>query len=355
MASTKRQFVITELRRTGAGVLEATPTIFRWDADTRTAPHGDIEQQLQVKTVRTEYPGSDEPTEQVLAATWQPFDLGGEWQDRHAGQGFAMATYRDFARMVLRAPLVRLQLEQWSIIGLITNLRLSYVWEKRVAWTATISPHVHETVGSARTAGKILQPSSRPPREHAAIVEDAAADLRAASDAARLLPTTGTTTQDAGIQLDLVDANVDRLNVSVAAGLEIDATAKLQSIAGQFRATRDASISASVSLRPVRSGTLAGFDDAVLWLRLDEYARSSQANQRALALSAQEAEDEARNTAQARPLAIYRPAAGESPYRISARFYGTPNEWRRIWEFNALDTFVLTGEEELVIPQRGTA
>ena len=55
---------ITELRRTGAGILEPTPTVLRWTSGEQSAPRGTIPHQLTVKTVRQEVPGS----EQVLKA-----------------------------------------------------------------------------------------------------------------------------------------------------------------------------------------------------------------------------------------------------------------------------------------------
>lgn len=361
MPQPKRVFSITELRRTGADSLVETPTVFRWDADTRTAPVGDWEMPLEVKTHREEYPGADEPVEQVLSATWQPFTLEGEWQDRHAGQGFAMATYREFARMVSRAPLVRVQFEELSFVGLITAFTPTYVWSKRVAWKLTLSPHRNETVGSARAAGRILQPTGIPPRESVATARDDIDALEAGTDFAGTLPLADPPDHPdisparVAAAFSFAAGQVTKLESIVARGLETDATGTLTSLAASFRSLRDSQMAVAAQLGPARSGLQAGFDDPIVWLRLDAWSRGSQADARAAALRAHQAEQDARNAAVARPLAVYRPAAGESPYRISSKFYGTPNEWRRIWDFNHLESLVLTGEEELTIPRRTAA
>ena len=74
---TSSEMTITELRRTGAGTLEDVRVVFRWTGVEHSAPQGDLELHLMVKTVRKEMPGSNEVVEQGLAATWQPFLVTG--------------------------------------------------------------------------------------------------------------------------------------------------------------------------------------------------------------------------------------------------------------------------------------
>jgi len=352
MASPARIFTITELRRTGAGVFEATPQAWRWDASSRTAPHGEIENELQIKTVRQEYPGADEPTEQVLHASWQPFELEGAWDNRHAGPGYAMDTYREFGRFVARAPLVRMELEEWSITGLITSLVLRYNRADRIGWKLTVSQHRHDTVGSTRSSTRITSPTSKPVREHVAEAQALAAGLVAANDAARAIPVSDSTLIEEGERLELLDAGVTRLVSSSGAGLETEAGQKLLAFSGQFRALGEAALSVTDVLVPVRSGAQVAFDDAIWWLRFDEHVHQSAADARALASLAFIAEADMRVRADARPIAIHRARAGESWYRISERYYGTPSEWRRIYEANGLQSMILDGTEELIVPER---
>jgi hypothetical protein len=44
---------------------------------------------------------------------------------------------------------------------------------------------------------------------------------------------------------------------------------------------------------------------------------------------------------------------GESLYAISRKFYGTPHAWRLIYDRNHLTSVTLTGDEILIIPERG--
>ena len=50
---------------------------------------------------------------------------------------------------------------------------------------------------------------------------------------------------------------------------------------------------------------------------------------------------------------LYRPLAGESLYAISRKFYATPHAWHLIAQRNNLTVFEMTGEELLIIPERG--
>ena len=353
MASPVRVFTITELRRTGAGQLAATPVQFRWDAPTHTAPREALEAELAVRTVRREQPGADEPVEQVLTATWQPFELEGEWDDKHAGAGFAMAAYRDFPRMVQRAPLVRIEIEQLSLVGLITNLSLRYERRTKIGYRFTFSPHRHETVGTPRPQeGAIVQPTSKPVREHVAAAKEIAAGLEVDNRAARALPVSDSTFLDAAADIAATVAAVTRLETAASAGLETEAGQKLLNLAGQFKTIGQSALTTRANLSAARSGVSTGFDNPILWLRFDENVHTTRARALLLTGVALEAEFDMRRRADARPRSVHRARAGESLYRISERYYGTPDEWRRIYEANGLDSIVLDGTEELIIPAR---
>jgi hypothetical protein len=50
---------------------------------------------------------------------------------------------------------------------------------------------------------------------------------------------------------------------------------------------------------------------------------------------------------------LYKPSEGEHLYRISKKFYNTPLAWRLISERNHLKVMKMTGDEVLIIPERG--
>jgi hypothetical protein len=349
-----RVFTITELQRTGQGQLVATPVVFRWPSSSHAAPHDAIEIPLQVKTVRSENPGSDEVTEQVLAATWQPFDVQGEWNDQYGGAGFAMGTYRDFGRLVARASLVRIEIEQLSVVGLITNFTPRYERETVVGYKFTFSPHQHETVGNQRTIGPATQVATRPLSAHLTDAKNAVAALDDSTQAAVVMPrATALDTIKSGLDKVLVlQSIIARLERTLSEGLGADAVRKLTAIAAQFRAL----LQGALDLAKHYEGSRGADDDStghpVAALRLSEHARTAQAQARVLASKSLAAERDALARARTKPRAIHRPFAGESLYRISQRYYGTPDEWRTIYNANHLRTLVLAGTEELIIPDK---
>jgi nucleoid-associated protein YgaU len=352
MASPIRVFTITELRRTGAGDLAPTLRQFRWDSESHTAPREAIEVELAVKTIRREQPGAEEPVEQVISSTWQPFDLDGEWNDKHAGRGYAMATYREFSRFVQGAPLVRLEFEQLSLTGLITSLTPRYEHATKVGWRLTFSPHTNDAVGRARPAQRITQPTSKPVREHVAVAKEIAADLELDNTAARTIPTSDTTFLDSAADIAVAVANVSKVEVAASAGLETEAGQKLLNLAGQFRTIGQSGLTVSRRLRGARSQLSAGFDNPVLWLKFDEAVHTTAARGLLLTGAALQADADMRARADARPRAVHRPFAGENLQRIALKYYGVASEWRRIYEANGLSSLVLDGTEELTIPSR---
>lgn len=350
MASANRVFSITELRRTGAGVLVATPVSFRWDAKTHTAPITEIAPPLRVQTVREEPPGSGDVVEQVVSVAWQPFRMNGLWDDKWAGAGFAVATLDQFRKLVARASLVRIEFESISIVGLLTEFVPHYKRASHIEWEVTFSPHQFGD-GEIR-AGTIIRPTTRPTRDHVAAAEAAAGELRAQRDRARALALNDSLFSDTGSLLDTILTNIDAARSAADEGLQDDPARKLVALASRMRAVRDGAQAAINAFVKVRSDTKVAFDDATQTLRFDVWTRQTAADARRLAVRSHEAETDFRAQAEARPKAIYRPARGESLYFIATKFFGTPNAWRQIYQQNRLSSLFLDGTEELLIPQR---
>lgn len=346
-----RPFTITELRRTGAGVLEETPVSFRWDAASHTMPREAIEMSLVVATVRTVPPGSDEPVEQVLSASWEPFELQGEWRDRWAGRGFAMATYTEFARLVARGSLVRLAYGPLAVVGLLQRLTLRYERDTKVGWSVTFSPHRHETVGSPRR-GRVVQPQARPISDYVSQAQAAEDRIAESLELARDVPIGTDLREAAADDLEALQGVVQRLDEAGRAGFEEDAIQKLLAVGALMRSVRGAAQQVIQRFARARSDLHVAYDDAIATLRFDEWTRQAAADARLLVLRSTEGEQDMQVRAKARPRAIHRAKAGESPERISVRYYGTPDGWRAIWEANNLSTIVLRGGEELIIPER---
>src|SRR5512138_2155837 len=171
--------VITELRRTGSSV-DPTPTVFRWTSDTHSSMTNPLALKLKVTTMRRMPAGGEMPVEQVMSASWEPFTVEGEWNDKWAGRGFAQSMKLEFPRMVGRTQLVRLQIDQESLVGLITDLQTTYYTRDRVAYSFTFSPHVNEAVGSFQQGADKVPPQPINQRVDTAV--DALDELVTASD-----------------------------------------------------------------------------------------------------------------------------------------------------------------------------
>lgn len=340
---------ITELRRTGQGFYAETPIKFEWDSATRTGLQGDIEFELAVKTSRFEV--GEEVVEQVMAATWQPFQISGRWKDSYAGQGFAELTMRQFAQLVGRTPLVRLQIDRLSWVGILTNARFNYVTADNIAWSAVLSPHLNEHVGQFQPT-KPITPIARPLQHHADAVSAVVDEIQAVN--------TGIATYPAGTE-DVVDAQPliaaltdARAKINSVTAATEDAERSLLTAATALRRARNAGLDLLLSIRAKHGILMAALDNPIHVLRFNEWMRTVQAKTVQAAGLALVAEQDMRRRAERKPRAIHVAKAAESLERIAMRYYGNADAWSVIYAANALDSIVLDGGQELIIPERSS-
>lgn len=349
-------FIITELRQTGTGAIVDTPTVIRWTSSQRAAPRGVFEHGLMVVSHRSEVPGGDQPVEQVMASSWKPFEVQGAWDDRHAGAGFAAQAYRTIAELVARGPLVRMQIDGLSFVGVMTDLTVRYQRATQIGWSLTLSPHRNEVVAQPRTAFTSARRPRRPAplTHHAAAVTASVDAMDEAYDGAAELPAATELHTEAGLDLAAIRSVIARVNAAVASGFEDDALARLETIGSLFRGVRGAAMALPERLGRARSSATIAYDDVALTLLHEAWVRNVAADCRRAALRADRAGADVDAQAQARPLAIHRARTGESLARISQRYYGSEAGWRRIYQANNLASLSLAGGEELVIPEAST-
>lgn len=354
---------ITELKRLGSGVLEDTPVAFEWDHQTHSAMQDDLNLELQVNTVREMPAGAEKPVEQILSTEWTPFEIHGEWKDKWAGRGFAMNTFLEFARLVGRAPLVRFELGQHSLVGIITKLRIRYRTDFEIGWGVMFSPHENETVGQARRP-PTTAPVAKPITQRLADLEDGTASLRDSADLVAGVPTATEDIDDSTRLIgDLEDA-VDRANAASDAislddapvTLALDsvdrAQMKLAAVASAFRACSTTALNASDGVAALSAVGVLPYDDVVIMLRLEEYIRSTRNEAIRVSAVARAGEADARARMARKPRAVHRCRDGESLERISTRYYGTPDQWRLIYDANNLHSIFIAGGTDLIIPER---
>jgi len=362
--------LVTELRQAGNGTLEDTPVQFFWRSSEHASAIGDINLHLQVKTSRHEIPGSNKVVEHALAATWQPFEITGEWDDKWGNRRspsntvltnsgpYAISMFKEFAAMVTRMPLVRIEIDALSFVGLLTDLKLKYRTQTFIAWTATMSPHANEIVTVDRPKTVSSQSlvkwasDAAEQRDRIKLLFD---DITNAPGAT--LPAIAFKTNqldDFTLKLLEVNDSIDRMQGLIEDGFHTETESKLLLMASTFRRIRASSTSAITFLKNSTPDNNIGYEDAITEMRLSEWYNGSVEQFWRMVGLASQAELDVRLRARQRPRAIYYPKAGESLERISLKFYGTADAWRAIYDKNNLSSIILTGDEELIIPERAS-
>ncbi len=340
-------FAITALKRTGAGALAADQERFEWDPGTHTSPRADIEFPLSVRTVRDEHAGTNRPVEQVLSVAWQPFHIEGEWRDAWAGAGFAMTTTRAFTDMVARAPLVRVELDEWNIVGLITDFVPRYLDSQRVAWRIAFSPHYHE---QDQVSAAVIPPAVTSVATHVQVLAETTAQARIIHEQAATLPFATDAHECATASLDNLAAEIDEFSAAVT-GPVSTGVGQARAQLSQFRRVQGAAQRTIETAATLRADVEMAVADAVNLLTADEWARELGRYARLVLLRADEGATSSQALAEATATRRYRPYAGESVYAVAQRFYGTADDWRRIADANQLAALRFSGTEELVIPE----
>lgn len=349
--------VITELRRTGTGAFEDTPVVFRWSGAEHSSNQDELSLHLQVKHVRKEIPGGQgEVVHQTMSATWQPFELVGEWMDRWGNRvqtgglarsgSYALTMFDEFAGMVGRMPDVRVELDALSFVGILTDLKIRYRHKGYIRWSATLSPTKNERV----------QPS-RPRIQTQSVIKwisDAAERGTQLNDAFRSM-LSGVTLSgpdyDVLTRLLLgVNDAIDRLQRISTEGFGTNAEQKLLLVAATMRRLRGASLSMCLALSKMSTPLRVAYDDALMAATHREWVASSIVMGYQMIGLSRDAEVDMTRAAGQKPRRIYRPRRNESLEKIAAEVYGDPGSWRKIYDANHLSSLVLDGTEELFIP-----
>ena len=349
--------IITELRRTGTGTIDGSGVVFKFSGVQHSSAQGDLNLHLQAKTSRKVIPGSNSVVEQTLAVSWQPFDLVGEWDDKWGNIGtqrdgeFAFNTFQEFSKLVTRAPLVRLELDALSFVGIITDFKVRYVHAAKIGWAFTLSPHVNESVEALRIVKIETQSIPKWIQDLAGYNDIMEVHFDELQTEVPILQTPRVD-EFTRVMLEINDA-INRIQGIGADGFTNDTYRKLMLLATTFRRCRGAAYQATLALSRLTSSADLAFADILHSLRYAEWASSSLTTAWKMIGVATRAEIDTRRRANQRPKAIYYPKRGESLERISMRFYGTADNWRPIYDKNNLSSLVLDGTEELLIPERG--
>ena len=378
-AGRPNQFVIEELNPLGGKTPPGGFARFEWDHKRRNIPRQPWSFGIHQRSVRTDYPGADDPTEQVLGPQFTPFTLEGRWDDRYNPlepipsvnapadrregrpsipdivrrvRGYAKAEREKFEAMVRRGNPVRITFEDITVQGIITDCQFDYRRSWDIGYSFTVSPHHRQPGGffALKRSPRSVLNAKQLRNEVNAEVEDAAMTHERAPQsrlAGTLYQVVDTLVTEWSSQIGVIDEAIEQRNLS----LETEANTALLRLGAAFLSLSSTGAQLIHVLRSEDSAEALDFERPTGVLDYDVWARALMSTARRIVVTSQRAASEIQQRAEPNAIALYRPQEGEHLYAISNRFYKTPHNWRTVFERNGLSSTTLTGEELLVIPE----
>jgi len=363
-------FIIEEQAPLGGQAPPGGLQRFEWTAAKRSIPKGSWTFGGHQRTVRTDYPGANDPTEQVLGPNFTPFTLTGTWDDRYNPKaptdpdksgpenrasvgGYATEEMARFEAMCMRGNPVRITFQRITVQGVITDWDFEFRRDWDIDYSFTVSPH-HRQPGGFFALKRSPRAVLNAKQLRSEVGDEISAAL-ALHERVPYLRLSGTTTADAEVYLDEWEAGLDAIDTAIEQRnltLETDPASALLRLAAAFLGLSTTAQNLIDLLRPLDSTEALDFDDqAISVLDFDAWARGLMFQSRRVVVFGQRAAAQLRQRAHPNAIALYRPQEGEHLYSVSNRFFGTPFNWRIIQERNGLISTSLTGEELLIIPE----
>jgi hypothetical protein len=347
-------FVVEELRYNGSTrkYESAVPALrFEWTAKAKSSPVDGWPYEIAVRTVRDNYPGNDATHEQVFGSHFEPFTLRGRWDDRWAGEGFAKRTRSEFTDLVRKCGPVRFAFDDLSFVGIITRFRPTYRYAWLCEYEFEVSPHTDEKSDRRDLDGKKVAPV----RDYQAQVNQIAEEMKALHARAPVRYMVGVIHPTVTTRVEQIAARTAQISAVIEGrvlAFQDSVTNSVAKVVADLEGLRKLAIGMRNDLSAASAGTDIYFDDTVISLSYDAWAKGLMAQARALAVLARAIAKELRRRVAPDAQALYRPRAGESLYDLANRFFGTPSAWRLIAERNSLYQMELDGTELLIIPAR---
>lgn len=364
------EFFLEEMRRTGDGSVVVGDVYFKWTVEKRSAPRESLDYEISQRTIREDYPGGQEPTEQVLGHRYEPFTIHGVWQDKYNFSGFADQQRGDVEELIKRGNICRMTIDNLRFYGIITKLKISYRYASRIGWEITLSPFGTMPPGWAAIA---YYPKAFDIGNNAAAME---ALITAAENKHRLNQnsvqqfTIGSiylavaewlntirermntlTNLVEGRILSVTDPGLVRGELEKVAGVGLEMRSSVQRIQSACEQMKAESWNVITTLSSETTDDTLAYLTAMNELDYEDWARYQATTARNLFLLAAQSADELAKLNRPDIIAVYKPHRGENLYSISQKFYGTPHRWQEIMDRNDLFSFVLSGSEVLIIPR----
>lgn len=345
---------------------------FEWDEDHRNIPYKPWTFGVQQRNVRTDYPGADDPTTQVLGPNFTPFSVEGMWDDRYNARsvspdvrsgltqkefralagGYAVEEWQRFEMMVRRGNMVRITFESVVIQGLVENFEVDYHDSSMIGYRFTFSPHHRQPGGFFQ-----LRSSPRTVLNVQQLRDEVYEELSDAQALHEFAPTTnlvGTLYLDVDELMDRWAEKLAEIDIAIDQRQIVpdqDVAAALLRMAQLFYGMSAVGLELLDLLYATDSDEALGFENGQDTIKYNVWAKGIQYQARRMIVVGHRAAAELQQRANPNALALYRPYEGEHLYAIANRFYGNAASWRAIADRNGLVTYTLEGTELLIIPE----
>lgn len=356
-------FQIQQIRRVGGGPLEGGQ-VFEWVAGdkapdpskggARACPEKPWGFEIEHHTVRTNYPGATLPSVQRLGPRRGSTTLRGRFDDRYNFRGFAQREMRRLEKLVEDGAFVRISYGANVFEGTMDKAAFSVRRAWDIDYEITVDIHRRPDDGLSPTRSPAVARGPLRAFDDADLVTSAMLEAHDSAPRLALGTDIGRLADDALQSLmnarDQLAATLDGRELA-AISQPVDVFRRLST---QFRGLASGAFGTFDALYEARSDLDVGARTAMSVIKFEDWSRSMRWSATLLMGSAFSASREVQEHTAPYAVAMYRPQAGESLYAISTRFFGTPNAWRAIADRNSLHVFTLTGDELLIIPERGT-
>lgn len=358
-------FVITELVTAGDPASADQGERFEWSSGRAATPFNGVTgggaracpvkpwpiggEQRQVKT---HYPNAKIPSRQVLGPKLLPQLFTGRWDDRYNSAGYAKAEMDRFVAMCERGNPVRIQFGANVFEGLIENWKCDPAREWKITYEFSFDAD-NRPEQTDKTRVPVTPPDTATLLDRFDLATQAMLDADEGAPRSAIGGTLANdVTQDLVTIVELREelaASIDQRDRDVA-DRAFDGFTR---IASQFRAARGAAYALMTRLAAVRSDVDMTVRTAIGVLEFENWIRSLRFAGRVAMGSALTGDRAVTERAEPDAVRLYRPHEGEHLYAIARKFYGTPHAWHLIAQRNALTQVTLTGNEILIIPERG--
>jgi hypothetical protein len=339
----------------------AQPIKIEFEVSKKSMPVAPWSFGIQQRTARTDYPGSQVPTEQILGWNFTPFTLSGRLDDRYNSPGYAMETQRLIELLVQRGNPTTFSWaadgagEILTIDGIAVEANFDVRRQWDIGYSITVSPHIRSKETTI-IALPFEQPKSA--SQYQKDLQEKLAQLQSLSETAAELDTTlltkGRRFADVVDQLKDLKRGIEEIVFAIqigGTGSVPELALTVLNVSNRFFDVAKVGANLSDLLKDANSNDdLMYITNAAKAMDYDFWAKETAFVARSMIFFGIDNATTLKKQAEPDAKRLYRPKAGESLYGISNRFYGNPHSWNVIAERNKLSDFILTGDELLVIP-----